>query len=226
LENKIFDDVLSEALKDNLGNRMAELPSEEELEALYPSLPELDRKMGRHFRRAHRNRRPIRQKAAVIVLICVSIIGVCLSSSSVRAATQRFFLTVFDSHITFSAWEQNAITLQKYKIGYMPKGYSLADAFEADDTGIYSYIFEDSNGNAIFLDYSPIDASVLGFDNERFEMEQIRIGKYDGYFFESGEQERILLWSDDLNFFCLTSALPRKEMIKIAASIHGHSGSN
>ncbi len=101
----------------------------------------------------------------------------------------------------------------------MTEGYSLVDAFESVDTGAYSYTFKDNGGNVIFLDYSATESAILGLDSERYEMKEVKVGEYDGRFFESNNHEKALLWSDNSYFFCLTSTLPIEEMMKIATSI-------
>ena len=103
-------------------------------------------------------------KAASILIAATLVFAGC--TNAYKNEIRDFIETVYEGYtdIKFSDDKATAI-ITPYELGYVPKGYEVANYLK-NDTMIY-YLFVDSNNNMISFFQLPIGGTSFGFDTEQ-----------------------------------------------------------
>ena len=227
VKNKIFDLVLTEALKEYMDIELQEV---DELVAKEPPCEfstEFEKKMRKTINSVGRKDR-IKKYARNYVKAVVSFaavfgifFGVLLTQPSVFAAVQNVFRSVFDKYdkyefvgeeLTFDNFDNS------FRFGYVPEGYYLSE-------GHYSLfnvvLFYKNETNEIKFEYGIADGLVSYYDNEHNSYYEFEHNGIDYHYYESNDKDfnNKLIWYEDGYVFGIYAHLPKDELIKIAENI-------
>jgi hypothetical protein len=226
IDNRIFDSILAEALKNRSKIYLSNIPSEDELskelEFSDGFKDKMNKLMESYKRATARNKVFIYAKRFVAcILIAAGLgFGVLMLSQPVRAAIQNVIIQWFDKYTQFDfKSDSTEVEFKEYTLGYLPEGFVEADYFSA--TGYTSIEYEDLKGNDIIFDYAISENITIALDNEHSTYSIINLKGSEAHLFESNEDGRRshLLWVHDGYTFTIASNLSVEEIIKIAENI-------
>ena len=227
VKNKIFDLVLTEALKEYMDIELQEV---DELVAKEPPCEfstEFEKKMRKTINSVGRKDR-IKKYARNCVKAVVSfaavfgiVFGVLLTQPSVFAAVQNVFRSVFDKYDKYEYFGEE-LTSENFdngiKLGYVPDGYRLS---KGDYSPIDVTLFYTNETDKIIFEYGIADGLVAYYDNEHNTYYEFEQGGTKYHYYESNDSDffSTLLWYDNGYSFEILAYLPKDELIKIAENI-------
>jgi hypothetical protein len=222
----VLEAMIKEAVIANFEERMAAMPSEEQLRKEYTPSPEHVRKMKKLF--AWEKRRDFRRKAmpitkAAAVVLCVAttvLFGILLTSSEVRAAVRGTFVRFFEgfAQVEFSKTpETNDRTADSFRLGFIPHGYELMGSEELFE-GIFT-IYSDDEGHLLFFEIKNPDSPAFDTDYGEYRTETHNGVVY--HVFESRESDYYssVSWVQYGFMFVLTGVIPVDELLEMALSL-------
>lgn len=227
IDNRIFDSILTEALKNRSKIYLSNIPSEDELSKELEFSDGFKDKMNKlmeSYKRATARRKVFiyTKKFVACILIAAGLgFGVLMLSQPVRAAIQNVIIQWFDKYTQFDFQSDSTeVEFKEYTLGYLPEGFEEINQSFSDGFGSIEY--RDLIGNDMFFQYFPSteDYSVY-LDNEHSTYSIISINGFDAHLFESdveGRRSR-LLWEQNGYTFKITALLNVEEIIKIAENI-------
>lgn len=210
LQNRLFDSVLSAAIKENHINELSLIPSEKELKEKIKFSDEFEKRMQKLFNELKHKKR-IKQfklytkRVAVILLTVVSVsFGAMMISPEVRATVQKTIMEWFDKYTSINFTESTCESLSDWKFDYIPKGYEKIDTicFENGISDVYTN--KDNYNLTIEYTYLPIQYNA-NFDNEDVDYQTININGLDAYLFSKSNKNYILVFQKDNTVFNIFS---------------------
>lgn len=224
LNEKLFDDILEYALKQECRLTAEELPTEEEMsKIIFPSL-DFEKKMNalfRHERSVFRKKHVLRVvKRLAACVLAVIILNVCLivSVEAYRTKIFNMYIDVKNEFTTFifKDGENKSIPdigkipddwQNVYLPSYIPEGFTIQNVDRVGEiTGIV-YSSKDSDTQTIYFSYSPLRSSIFSIDTENSDVIKIKISGEDGYISEksiNGATRTSIVWKNDTIAFTLT----------------------
>ena len=228
VKNKIFDLVLTEALKEYMDIELQEVDELVAKEPPYEFSAEFEKKMRKTINSVGRKDR-IKKYAWGCVKAVVSfaavfgiVFGVLLTQPSVFAAVQNVFRSVFDKYDKYEFGSNDELTVENFdnsfRLWYVPDGYYLSDGNYSRISVKLTYINED---NVIKFKYGIADGLVVYYDNEHNTYYEFEQGGTEYHYYESNDSDffSTLLWYDNGYSFEILAYLPKDELIKIAENI-------
>lgn len=225
--NKLFDFVMTEALKEYMEIELKEVDEIVAKEPPHEFSPEFEKKMRKLINSVGRKDR-IKQfkhvtvKAAVSVAVMVSLIfGGLLTQPEVFAAVQNVFRSVFDKYDKYE-YVDDELTVENFdnsfRLGYVPNGYSLSDGKYSPISVTLIYSNENSN---IEFQYRIADGLVSNYDNEHNSYVSFYSNGIEYHYYESNDSDfyDTLLWYADGYVFSIFAHLPKDELVKIAENL-------
>ena len=221
--DSLFEALLSQAVKDDLDNRIRALPSEAEAVAEFPFSDRHIARMKRLFARDLRHER-LRAaakwvyRAAVIVLLAVTVtFGVLLTSPEVRAAVSQTVIEWFDQFALFTPRVEAQATT-RLEPAYLPDGYFELDRFEMDD--ITFVVYTNEGGSNINLLVQPVRGS-KAVDHEELPYNSLFIEGIEYHIFTGNSAGKIssVIWERNGNRYEVSADLSAELLLKIAQSV-------
>ena len=214
VKNKIFDLVLTEALKEYMDIELQEVDELVAKEPPHEFSPEFEKKMQKTINSVGRKDR-IKKYARNCVKAVVSfaavfgiVFGVLLTQPSVFAAVQNVFRSVFDTHDRYEFGSNDELTVENFdnsfRLGYVPDSYYLSEGRYSPISVTLTYSNENSN---IDFQYRIADGTVSSYDNEHNSYYEFDCNGMDYHYYESNDNDfdSILLWYDEgyvFNIYC------------------------
>jgi hypothetical protein len=221
-----LDAMIKEAVIANFEERMAAMPSEEQLRKGYTPSPEHVRKMKKLFawekRRDFRRKvMPITKAAAVILCVTTTVMFAALMfAPEVRAAVYGTFVRFFEgfAQVEFSETpETTDRTADSFRLGFFPHGYELMVREELNE-GIFT-VYSDAEGNLLFFEFHPLDSPAFDTDHREYRAE-FHFGIVF-HIFESSNMDNHsnISWEQGGFMFNLTGIIPVSELLEMALSL-------
>ncbi|MGN0599692.1 MAG: DUF4367 domain-containing protein [Oscillospiraceae bacterium] len=226
LKNKVFDLVLTEALKEYMDIELKEV-DELVMEEPHELSPQFKKKMkktinsvGRHDR--IKKYKHIAVRAAVSVAAAFGLIfGALLTQPEVFAAVQNVFRNVFDK---FDKYEYvgEEVTVDNfdnsYRLGYVPDGYYLS---EGNYTLSYIMLTYTNETDDLIFEYGIANDLTAYYDNEHNSYYEFEYNGVEYYFYESNDSDfkNMIMWFEDGYSFSIVAHLSKEELVRIAENL-------
>jgi hypothetical protein len=218
LNERLFDTVITEALRENLLNDYEKMKTE-------TVSHEFSRKFNHKIEKlANRQNRgsfikQITHKGVAIAAACLVVFFIG-TNPTVSAYVNQYFMKIFpDSDTYYFSGEQKDIDFTLIRTDWLPDGYRLSVANYTKKSVILEYT--DENENYILLRCRGLDSGQLSIDNEGVIKSQVDINGNEGTFYLTTDGgDNGLIWNDKELFYTLQSDLTKEEMIKIAKNVH------
>ena len=229
-EDRIFDALLKAASDEILAEELEDLPTDEELDEIFPNFDSLDKKVhaiiNKEFR-ALRFKKVMRIVSRSAAILCI---GIVLSTSILMAypASRNFILSYlmnfYDDHVRFEfgiepiqSGEPTAVTFP-----YAPEGFDLVSS--SNHNTIITYKFENADGQIIIMQHFFGRSLTMGIDTEYAHFTQIQLGGRVVYKFEATEDYDLnaIMWLHDDDVKMITSSLGIEMLIHLAKMYMAH----
>lgn len=161
----------------------------------------------------------ISKKIVCIILIFMGIsFSALLQFTEVRAACHNIILKIYKNYNEFIYTSSEFNDSSKINLRFIPDGF-----FVKKETIIDNSIFlvlENADGTQISLNCYQ-NNHTLQIDNEHYMIENVNVNNLSGTYFCSTNKkfENILVWSNDKQYYILTSVLDKDVLLKIAENI-------
>lgn len=223
--DKLFDALLDLAVTDAMEKEIDNLPSEEELNAIYKPSNEMNARINHIIKtglRKHKRKRVIKtvnRIAASLVILFVVMSAALLSVKATRNAIFNAFLDWQNKSTDIRFTDPDKNNLDVIRPAYIPVGYSETSTEKFGS--VYTIIYSNSQGNEILFDQWPAESSNTSIDNENTNMTEITVGGNKAYLFEAANeiQKSVLIWEAEGIVFQLTAQIDSDELIRIAETI-------
>lgn len=221
----VLEAMIKEAVIANFEERMAAMPTEEQLRKEYTPSPEHVRKMKKLF--AWERRCDFRKKAmmiakAAVIVLCVTttvLFSALMFNSEVRAAVRGTIVRFFEgfAQVELSNSETPNRTVDSFSLGYLPNGYELISSEDVGE-GIFE-IYSDADGNLLFFDIGLPDSIFSDTDHREYREEDHKGIAFHIFESPNTEYDSTLIWEQDGFMFNLTGIIPIEELLKMALSL-------
>jgi hypothetical protein len=232
LENDdILDAILKQAIIKNHLNRLAAMPSDEELEKMYTLSDGHYKKMKKLFTADKRRETftvVLRWSKVAVVTVCVTatvMFATLLTSADVRKVIGDTIITWFSQFTQFESAKQPAeddtIFFERdWSLSYLSEGFELLDSVIAGETTLFMYM--NPKGSMIDFKYMPSRGSI-SVDNEDREYDTIVENDVIYHIFEVTDgiegKQNILIWDMNGYRFTVAGEIDIDELMKIALSV-------
>ena len=227
VKNKIFDLVLTEALKEYMDIELQEVDELVAKEPPHEFSTEFEKKMQKTINSVGRKDR-IKKYARNCVKAVISaaavfgvFFGVLLTQPSVFAAVQNVFRSVFDKYDKYEYFGEE-LTSENFdngiKFGYVPDGYRLS---KGDYSPIDVTLFYTNETDKIIFEYCIANFTTSLYDNEHSSYSSFILNDVEYHYYESNDNvfTNKLIWYKDGYEFGIYAHLPKDELIKMAENI-------
>lgn len=225
-KNKLFDFVLTEALKEYVEMELKEV-DELVMEEPHEFSPQFEKKMRKLINSVGRkenieNCKRIAGKTIVSLAIMGSLLfGGLLTQPEVFASVQNVFRSVFEKYDKYE-YVGEELTFENFdnsiRFGYVPDGYYLSE-------GHYSLfdvvLFYTNKTNEITFEYGIADGTISYYDNEHNSYEIFYLNGIEYHYYESNDIDfdNKLIWYKDGYIFGIYAHLSKDEIVKIAENL-------
>lgn len=227
-KNKDYDEILKAAIKEYVEEK---LESDVYCNNEFETSANFEKKISKLLKAE----RSIYHKATLttvrkVICVLIAVLILLLSTLSVDAVRDYiadFFIEHFSVYDTVSLKQSEVknypTTLESlYELGYIPKGYSLADKSQMDNS--VSYIYLDQKGNNIIFSQDTQDSYSSNIDNEHTTnySETVDGQEYLINVFEDEDLEKptiTIIWDNREYIFTLFGNLTKKEMLNMCKSL-------
>ncbi|CDE79600.1 putative uncharacterized protein [Ruminococcus sp. CAG:353] len=221
--NEIFDILLKSALITRYENEVsaAMLSADEHT---YPAefhrrLRQIKNTAGRKERISAAGR--VFSRLAVTAAAAMGILfGCLLTRPEVSAAVGNVFRSIFSTHDSYSFTAGSDTDFnQNIRLGYVPEGYELREAYYSENNVILTY--ESTDSTYIFFEYGLGSNSQISYDNERHKFIEINNNNTTYYFYEAmdADSESSLIWYQGGYYYSIDAQISKKEFVKMAENI-------
>ncbi len=225
-KNKLFDFVLTEALKEYMETELKEVDALviEEPHEFSPQFEKKVRKLINSIGAKDRikNCKHIAARIAVSLAIMFSLLfGSLLTQPEVYAAVQNVFRSVFDKYDKYE-YIGEEVTSENFdnsiRLGYIPDGYRLSEGFYSS-MGVT--LFYKNKTDQIIFEYGIADFSTTSYDNEHNSYSSFYFNDVEYHYYESNDKDfnNKLIWYKDGYAFGIYAHLSKDELVKIAENI-------
>ena len=219
--------ILEKAITKSHFDRLAAMPSEEELAKIYTLSPEHNKRMKKIFAADKRRQimiTALRYGKAAAFAICISIslmFGAILVSADIRNLVGEAIITWFDKYTKFQTDEiytENEFVEREWSPRYLPNGFDLSDSREVGS--IKSIKYTNSNNLTIRFNYMP-DTGSISVDNEDKIYSTIIENGVTYHVFETYDEgeNHIIIWDMGGYRFEITGVVDVDELVKVALSV-------
>ena len=212
---RVLDGLIKIAATEVLREEIDTLPSDEELEKMYPSVESLEKRgfaiINKEFR-AIRIKKALRNFSRVAAAFCV-FMGVSaivlMAYPETRSFILNFFVEVRDDHVVldfglgFNHGEDISVT----GFYYIPDGFSLINHQALDTMTIYAY--ENAEGHIILMQRYLGRSLTVSLDNEYAHFLEIQLSTGAAHISKAREENdfNIIVWADGEDVLSITSTL-------------------
>ena len=218
LFEKMFDNVLDEALVKMAGTPNPNLPDD----ASVKFSDEHNKKIDQIFERAKAEKRKSVFRISIKrIAICAAILVLlfCITVMSVGAVRSRIMEFIFEYNNIFtrstnSTNYNESYETDKFVLNYLPNGFVINDAFEADNLTRSEFINNNDRFVVVVRLYG--DDNIL--DTENSDIEHVTINGIDGYYISNNKGNMLVLYYDD--YLCIINgSILKEELVKIAHNL-------
>ena len=225
------------ALEEDTEREIAALPTQRELEALYPDTSafrqrvfgEIER-LQKEERRKARKPLHILKRTLLVAAILISIFScILLTSAAVRSVVVNTIIewTERDMGISYET-EGTALTAlpEGFCPHYIPEGFVFVEEDSLLTESLLSYAYQTPDGSSILDIQVQLleNGSITRTDNEHFEFEQIMFNGVSAYlghgFSVAGDEIYTLLWAKDGLEYSIYTTVTLDELLEIAENIY------
>ena len=227
INDSVFDGMLIAALNEYVSTSAEALPSDEEIEKMYPLSKGGERKYKKIAKaRSHTLPLPFvyfRRVAAVFLIVISLAFAILLISPGVRAAIADTVVEWYEKYIKFnfgnsSDTNENILNYNELNIGYIPEGFELESSSE--DSSTREYIYTADNGGYIVVAIYSSDTTSVSVDIEDVAYEEMTINNNKAFFTQDeSDGLGVLVVGNSSYTILITSYLEKSEIIKIAENI-------
>ncbi|MDR2559269.1 MAG: DUF4367 domain-containing protein [Oscillospiraceae bacterium] len=227
--NRIFDSILTEALKESYRREVAlykdsdEHTFSEEFEKNIRSISKQIR-LKQNIEKFKKSTPKIATTAAALIIIFT-----LAANPVVHAFFKNIIVRLSDGFNRHEFIDDIIITIENFnqelRPAYLPEGYQISLALYSPTSMIIDYINQRENiedDTTITLEYRIADASVISTEIENSEKYHVFINGRDAVFYESTTEDRTgyLIWNSGGYAFVLIAQIEMREFVKIAESIN------
>ena len=148
------------------------------------------------------------------------LFGGLLTQPEVSAAVGNVFRSIFPTHDSYSFTAGSDTDFnQNIRLGYVPEGYELREAYYSENNVILTY--ESTDSTYIFFEYGLGSNSQISYDNERHKFIEINNNNTTYYFYEAmdADSESSLIWYQGGYYYSIDAQISKKEFVKMAENI-------
>lgn len=236
LIEKLFEDMLIFASREEAERLAEEFQSEDELKAHITPTKVFEKKMQKmikHQKQKSKNKRNLgvlsKMAAGLVVFL---FIGAALVMG-VDASRARLFNMATEIKIKFMQFmfvekDEDRIGARIpegwkdiYLPTYLPKGFAI-DEMRKVGNGYYIITYSSIDKKRILFSQFPAATTTLGVDNENTTTNLIKIGQHEAYLIQKnveGMLESKLVWHDEVKGYILSATIKKDDLIKVAESI-------
>lgn len=227
LKNKIFDLVMTEALKEYMDMELQEVDELVAKDPPHEFSPEFEKKMKKLINSVGRKDRIKKYKRiALRTIVSVAaafglIFGGLLTQPEVFASVQNVFRRVFDKYDKYE-FVSDELTVENFdnsfRFGYVPDGYYLSEGRYSPISVTLTYSNEKTD---IEFQYRIADGFVANFDNEHNSYMSFYSNGIEYHYYESNDSDfyDTLVWYTDGYAFSIFAHLSKDELVKIAENL-------
>ena len=226
LKNKVFDLVLTEALKEYMDSELKAVDGLV-MEEPHELSPQFKKKLKKAINSIGRQDRIKKYKhIAVRGIISAAaafglIFGVLLTQPEVFAAVKNVFRNVFDK---FDKYEYvgEEVTVDNFdnsfRLGYVPDGYYLS---EGNYTLSYIMLTYTNETDDLIFEYGIANDLTAYYDNEHNSYYEFEHNGAEYFFYESNDSDfkNMIMWFEDGYSFSIAAHLSKEELVKIAENL-------
>lgn len=225
-KNKLFDFVLTEALKEYMETELKEVDAlvMEEPHEFSTQFEKKVRKLINSIGRKDRIKKYKRIAVMTIVSVAAAfglIFGGLLTQPEVYAAVQNVFRSVFDKYDKYE-YVGEELTSENFdnsiRLGYVPNGYCLS---KGDYSPIDVTLFYKNETDKIIFEYGIANFTTTSYDNEHSSYSSFILNDVEYHYYESNDNvfNNKLIWYKDGYEFGIYAHLSKEEIVKIAENL-------
>jgi len=227
MNEKLFEAMLKIATDEALREEMEALPSNEELNKMYPRTESLDKKVfaviNKEFKTTRKKKilRIVMQSAAVFSIIIV-VSGIILMS--VEASRNYIINTLIDmrsDYVVFDFGTDNLATTETsgFSLNYLPEGFELISNQSMEK--LLSNIYTDEIGNMIFVQRFYGESLSVVSDTEYTNYAEIQLNMGTVHLLEAMEEsgQNIIMWKHENDVINISTSLDLETLVKIAENL-------
>lgn len=212
------------AAREALMQELADIPPLSELEKIYTTSEQHDKKIKKVLKREKRldNLTKVNKavsKAAVVMLICITVVMTPLISA--KAVRESIAQTVIEWKNEFSRIfiksDDVCTTINNVEIGYLPEGYTLDGEPEFDE-GKYSLTFTNNNNNLYIIVYSDTNYYTTYLDNITSDYCSVIIDDCNGIWICTYDMNALVIAKDNYSYH-IEGYASIEDLIKIFKNI-------
>jgi hypothetical protein len=227
-QNRIFDSILTEALKENYRREAAFFKEGNEhtfSEEFEKGIAVIGKRLKRKQNAAKlRKSAPKLVTAATVIIVCMAL----ATNPSVHAFIRDIVVRITDGFSQHEFNDDVEITHENFnhelRPEYLPDGYRILFAHYGMNTVIIDFINERENiedDTFATMEYRIADGSVISIDIENTNQFKVLVNGREAIFYETTTEDRTgyLIWNRGGYAFMLTAQLELHEFVQIAESI-------
>lgn len=225
--NKLFDFVMTEALKEYMNMELKEVDKLVAKEPPHEFSQEFERKMKKVINSIGRKDRikkfkRVAIKTALSAAVVVSFVfGGLLTQPEVLAAVQNVFKSVFDKYDKYE-YVGEELTIEdfdnSFRLGYVPDGYYLS---EGNYSPVRVTLIYTDQTNEIIFEYGISNFTTTSYDNEHNSYETFDLNGVEYHYYKSNDADfdDRFIWYKNGYAFGIYAHLSKDELVKIAENI-------
>jgi hypothetical protein len=227
-QNRIFDSILTEALKENYRREAAFFKEGNEhtfSEEFEKGIAVIGKRLkGKQNAAKLRKSAPKLVTAAAVIIVCMAL----ATNPSVHALIRDIVVRITDGFSQHEFNDDVEITHENFnhelRPEYLPDGYRLSLALYSPTSMYISFINQRENiedDTSIILQYAIAGGTVISIEIENAVQYFTTVNGKEAIFYETTTEDRTgyLIWNRGGYAFVLTAQLELEEFVKIAESI-------
>lgn len=155
----------------------------------------------------------------VAVCAMVGVMLVLASCAAIKPLREKIVNAVVEwySEYVVVCFESGTVEPIMKKLTYIPEKYVVAQESILDDYSFIRYV--DDNGNLITFTCEPSNGASGLYDNERHNIETVKINDVEGLYFEGESDICFITWEEDGYTYSVSGCCDQDELIKMAKSV-------
>ena len=228
VDDAVLDAVLAKAFEEAAERDLAEMETDPEAARRYPeAYKKIERKQynqaNRRAASSHsRSSFMLGMKRVASFVLIIGFVGCCLmlSAPKIRAEFAGLVTKFFEKCFSITL-PTNVTTYEteNFVFGYIPDSFIETDINEKSFKSTYSFISSGTNSCFSISIHKGINV-ISQFDFEHTEVNEIDINGFVGYMINAdSEDQKLIVWTDNINLYSIAGNVSEVELIKIAENI-------
>ena len=223
-----FEALLRQALLDNINERIAAIPPDDELDTMFTLSAEHDERMRKLCAREDRKDRirvamhPLRRVAVFVLIMFFVLFGVLMTSPDVRAAVKEVIIEWYDQFTRFTGNPSevsidNATETVNWSPSFLPDGYFEVGFYDGETP---TTEYENGEGMLLLFKYSIAENELL-VDNEETVYAEVPDEGIIYYVFEATDARKSnrVVWVREGYSFFLNGYVDTDILLETAKSV-------